>query len=224
MGAADNGDRQRGSAWAEIGVVSLTLAALGCAAAPAVLRVGGQAEFFQDKSNLAKHYRWLEIYRHPERVGHMPTEGGHKFLLAAWVDGVVDPTVENFDRYFSPGPARDEDAHYQELRKMVVRGERIWTDLRAVTPDDTHYAARAKSSIRGMQKGDEAWAANDNESRGGPGWAFRGGQVNVLWGNGVVGTLSMEQMQRDFQWPGVAEVFPTFGPDSPYPALKKLDR
>ena len=78
----------------------------------------------------------------------------------------------------------------------------------------------AKEHLGGMSKGDEAWAANDNES---PGWAFQGGTVNVLYGNGRVRPLSLQTMMEEFQWVGLEEVFKTWGQDSPHPALRKLD-
>lgn len=200
-----------------VGIIGLLAATF----LPDLLAGREQAYIAADAANLKQHYAWQEIYNNPTKVGHRPTEGGHKFLLDVWVKKVVEPTVENFDRFFTPGPTRDEDPHYIELRKQVDRGEKIWTDLRQLTPDDTHYAARAKEFIAGMSKGDEAWAANDNSS---PGWAFTGGTVNVLYGNGNVRPLSLQTMMEEFQWQGLEEVFKTWGPDSPHPALKKLDQ
>ena len=176
-----------------------------------------QANIAADCSNLSRHYQWLDVYRSPTKVGHMPTESGRKFLLDTWVRGVIDPTVENFDRFFTPG-IREVDPRWIELRKKIERGEKIWTDLGTLTSLDTHYAARAKQHIRGMIAPTEAWIANDNEA----GWAFQDGTVNILWGNGRVQQLSLAKIVEQFKWQG-PEVFKTWGPDSLHPALRKLE-
>jgi len=213
-------NRQAGFTLIELLIVVGIIGLLAATFLPDLLAGREQAYIAADSKNLEQHYQWLEIYKSPTKVGHMPTEGGHKFLLDGWTKRVIEPTVENFDRFFTPGPTRDEDPHYIELRKQVERGEKIWTDVRSLSPADTHYAARAKEHLGGMSKGDEAWAANDNES---PGWAFQGGTVNVLYGNGRCRPLSLQTMMEEFQWVGLEEVFKTWGQDSPHPALRKLD-
>jgi prepilin-type N-terminal cleavage/methylation domain-containing protein len=198
-----------------VGIIGLLAATF----LPDLLAGREQAYIAADAKNLSQQYQWLDIYRSPTKVGHAPSEGGHKFLLDLWVKKVIDHSVENFDRFFSPG-IREEDPEWIEKRAMVERGETIWPDLASVTSADTEYAARAKEFIPGMSKADEAWVANDNES---PGWAFKGGTVNILWGNGNVRPLSLQTMMDQYQWPGTDEVFKTWGPDSPHPALRKLD-
>jgi prepilin-type N-terminal cleavage/methylation domain-containing protein len=197
-----------------VGIIGLLAATF----LPDLLSAKETGNIAADDSNLRQHYQWLELYKSPQKVGHLPTEGGHKFLLDLWVKKVIDHSVENFDRFFTPG-LREEDPYYSDLRKKVARGDKIWPDLRGLTTNDTHYAARGKEFIKGMTAHDQAWVANDNEG----GWAFKGGTVNILWGNGSVRPLSLQTMMEEFQWPGTEEVFKTWGPDSPHPALRKLE-
>lgn len=210
--------RAAGFTLIELLIVVSIVGLLAAAFLPDLLAGRETANIAADSKNLQQHYQWLEIYKGPQKVGHLPTEGGHKFLLDGWVKQVIEHTPENLERFFTPG-LREEDPHYIELRKRVLNKEPIWTSLREVGPEDTHYAARAKEHIKGMSSGNEAWAANDNEG----GWAFPGGTVNVLYGNGSVRQLSLQSMMERFQWAGKEDVFKTWGKDSPDPDLQKLD-
>jgi prepilin-type N-terminal cleavage/methylation domain-containing protein len=202
----------------ELLIVVTIIGLLAAAFLPDLLSSRTVAYIAADSANMQQQYKWIELYSGRTKVGHMPTEGGHKFLLDLWVKKVIDPTEENFDRFFTPG-LREQDPHYIELRKKVQLREPIWTDLGSVTSLDTHYAARAKNDIMGMTKANEAWVANDNEFD----WAFNDGTINVLYGASVR-TLSLQMLMEQYQWPGLEEVFKTYGPDSPHPDLKKLDK
>jgi hypothetical protein len=99
-----------------------------------------------------------------------------------------------------------------------VKGENPWPTLDSVTSSDTHYAARGTAFLKGMAKANEAWIANDNEG----GWSFPDGRIHVLYSGGAVRTLSLQSLAEQFQWPGLEEVFPTWGAASPHPELSKL--
>ena len=196
-----------------IGIIGLLAAAF----LPDIIGSRLTANIAADSANLSKHYSWLTNYK--TRLKHYPTEGGHKFVLDTWVKGVVEHTPQNIQYYFTPG-IRESDPHYLELSKADA--DTIWPDLRSVTSMDTDYAGRAKEFLKGnIESGKEAWIANDNEN----GWAFADGSVNILFGDGSVRTLNFaEDLKEKYGWPNLETVMPTFGPDSPVPELKKLDR
>jgi prepilin-type N-terminal cleavage/methylation domain-containing protein len=203
----------------ELLIVVGIIGVLAAAFLPDLLAGKEVANIAADESNLKQHYMWLELYSGKTKVGHMPTEGGHKFLLDTWVRKVIEHTPENFDRFFSPG-RRENDPHYIELKEQVARGEPIWPDARSLTSLDTHYAGRAKEFLSSMTtSANEAWAANDNED----GWTFPGGTVNILYNGGAVRALSLQAMMDQFQWQGKEQVFKTWGKDSPHKDLQKLD-
>ncbi len=193
-----------------IGILSLLVVTF----APDLIAAWGQANTAADAKQLDKQYFWVTAYKN--KFGHYPEGGGHKFVLGAWVKGVVEHTPQNLDVYFTPG-VRDTDDYYINLKKQDP--ETIWKDLQSVTSLDTHYAGRGAQHKRDMLSGKEAWMANDNEG----GWAFKDGTINVLWGDGTVGQLLLERdLKEQFGWTLEQGPFPTFG-DSPHPALKKLE-
>ena len=173
-----------------------------------------------DQRNLGRQYEWLMTYKRMHG-GALPAEGGHRFVLAAWMAGVVEPTVENFDRYWTPGPARERDPVYEELRAKVVAGEPIWTTSSVVGSGDTHYAGRALAHLATAEvRAGEAWMANDNEGS----WRLRDGSVNVLFADSNVRAYDYSRLQAEF---GVGPLDPeapvvTFGASSPIGPCRRL--
>ncbi|MBK8097980.1 MAG: prepilin-type N-terminal cleavage/methylation domain-containing protein [Planctomycetes bacterium] len=209
--------RAAGFTLIELLIVITIIGLLAAALVPNILGTKAAANAFADSTNLTRQFEWLTHYK--RNVGHVPTEGGHKFLLDIWVKKVCEHSEESFDRFFTPG-AREEDPHYIELRKKVQNKENPWPDLNAVTSADTHYAGRSKDHLRGMESENEAWIANDNEG----GWCLQDGTINIIYGGKNIRSLSIQQLTERFQWVGLEEVFPTWGPQSPHPDLKKLDK
>ncbi len=174
-----------------------------------------------DRANLTQQAQWLDSYR--QRLGRMPMHGGHKFVLATWTSGIVRPTVENFERYWTPGPASANDPHYHELRLTVLRGEDPWPDITAAVSRDTGYAGRAEQHLVTIGRlHDQALMVNDNET----GWSLSDGTVNVLFDSGKVRTYSYPLLREIYGLGPFdpAVVVPTTGDESPIVPCRKLAR
>ena len=173
-----------------------------------------------DAMQLRTHGQWLEMHR-LKHNGSLPDEGGHRFVLATWISGVVPHTEEAFDKYFAPG-SRDNDPVYQQKREVVARGGNPWPDHKSVGPDDTHYAGRSRQHLRTASGAGEAWMADDNDGL----WTHRDGTVNLLLADGNVRTLSYQILAERFSLGPFDKNNPiqTWGPNSPIPECQKLDQ
>lgn len=196
-----------------IGILSLLVAAFYPAITDALLTANKAA----DSAQLLRHNQWLRAYA--QKNGHYPFASGHKFVLATWVDGEVEHTRANVDFFFNPA-LRKANAHYDELRRADP--DSIWRDLDGVTSADTDYAGRSMTPPSDLDSGREAWMADDNEN----GWAFRDGSIHVLYGDGRVTALTAADLKERFGWDRIdpERPFPSCGPESPCPDLRKLAR
>lgn len=174
------------------------------------------ANAFADAQNLRQHGRWLQLHR--DRFGGLPSEGGHRFVLAAWTAQLFEHTPEHLDRFFTPGTF---DPAWKEAKDTVLRGENPWPTLGHVDTESTHYCGRAAQHLATATGADQACMADDNEGV----WSLRCGTVNVLLGDGDVRTYSYRQLVEQF---GVGDLdrqspVPTWGPASPIPECRRLD-
>jgi len=201
----------------ELLIVISIIAALAAVLLPQVTGSRDAANSAADAAQLRTHATWHEFYRQRHN-GALPMEGGVRFVFATWK--VTDQTPEDLDKYFSPG-ARDNDAHYQNLRKQLLRGEKIWTDPSTLTADDTTYAGRDEREIKtAARTGNEALMANANHGM----WTLRDGTVNILLSSGQIRSLSYDLMQELY---GLGEKdvnnpVATYGQGSPIPECRKL--
>lgn len=199
-----------------IGILGLLAAAL----LPRLMEGQDAANAFGDQSNLTTHHTWMQVYKRKHNDS-LPMEGGHRFVLATWTSKIFDHTQENYDRYWTPGPARANDLSYHEGFKLVQRGEDPWPNLQSTGPDDTHYCGRARDHAKTRENSaDEAWMADDNEG----GWNLRDGTINVLFNGGVVRSYSYQMLQEQYGLGDFDRNKPveTFGPNSPIPQCQKL--
>lgn len=210
--------RSAGFTLIELLVVIGILGLLAAAILPAIVSSRETAMIYADKANLGWHYQTFLAYK--SQFKRWPKEGGHRFVLAPWVEGTVtDKTPENRDKYFSPH-LRENDQRYQELRDDEANT--IWKSFNDLSSSDTSYAGRAKKFLGvDLMSGNEPLMANDNEFAP----AFKNGTINMLVGDGNVRELNIEDLKKHGYPDDPKEDFVyEVGPNSAHPLLKKLDR
>jgi prepilin-type N-terminal cleavage/methylation domain-containing protein len=201
----------------ELLVVIAILGVLAAVLLPQIVGARETANIFADQKNLNWHYTNLQNFKIQKK--RWPKEGGHKFVLAPWVEGVVEKTPENLQRYFNPANW-ENDIRLQELREQETKD--LWKSFSDVTSADTTYAGRAKNHLSGanLESGNEAWIADDNEF----GRAFPNGSINVLVGDGNVRNLTVDDLKKyGYREDDEEFVYPV-GPESEHPLLKKLEK
>ena len=193
-----------------IGILSLLVVAF----APDIIGVGASADKAADQANLKWQYQ--QIYRYQIEKKRYPKGEGSQWLLGPWVDGFVERTEANFNRYWVPNAS---DPNKEDLQEVGM--DDIWKSIDEITSSDTHYAGRARI-VGNPKSGKAAWAANDNEAET-P--TFDDGSVNVLTGDSNVKNLQIDPDFLEYGWTleRVEEPFPV-GEDSEHPLLKQLRR
>ncbi len=127
---------------------------------------------------------------------HYRRQEGHKFVLAPWIEGIVEHTEVNRDRHFSA--AFGDDAHIIDLHSRPVDG---------ITSLDTHFAGRSLANRRRMMSGREVWMSTDNEG----GNTYLDGSVSLLRGDGSVKEVPRIPEQIKFGAPSDPDVEYTTG-------------
>ncbi|MHC4078196.1 MAG: type II secretion system protein [Planctomycetota bacterium] len=203
---------QRGFTLIELLVVMTIIALLATALLAGIPLVLDMSNKTADSQNLKWHYMALRAYK--QKFGHYPTQDGHKFVLAPWVEGVVSRTYANRDRYFSP--TQSQDPRWIELQEQEP--DEIWRSFDAVTSEDTSYAGRARQHNRTVGDKNQAMVASDNEH----GNHYEDGTILVLLSDGDVRSLLRERELKK-TWPeGQDDFHYKVGAESPHPMLRKL--
>jgi prepilin-type N-terminal cleavage/methylation domain-containing protein len=189
-----------------IGILSLLMAVL----LPRIIGARQDAQVFADKANLGWHFQNIQSFKN--RKQKLPEQGGHKFVLAPWVKGVCERTVENRDRYFTP-ETHQENPRWLELSEEDPKN--IWRSYEELQSDDTDYAGRDEKHYKTMGNGDEALIAN----------VLPTGDVNILFASGAVRTIYVAELLEKYgQGQDEAEFMVEVGPNSVVPELQKLAR
>ncbi len=198
----------------ELLVVITILGILAATLLPDVLSAGNTANVAADGFNLRQHHKWQFDYYKNKKMSN-PPRGGHAFVLAPWVKGIITKSEENRDRFFTPG--QEQDPNWQDLKAEDVN--QIWRSFDEIDSTDTHYAGRARKHFRGMWDGEEALMANDNEEVP----AFADGTINVLMASGAVRPLLRgEDLAEWWDEDDPGYIFPV-GQESPIEMLQKLE-
>jgi hypothetical protein len=189
------------------GLVILGLAATFLV--PNIVEKLGAAEAELCRGNLERCYEAQIRYR--AKWDRWPQESGVAFLAAPFAAGAVEPTHENALALTCPGVARE----------ILTIGElpwpEWWTDLERIDGSWSAYAGRnmERFPLHGLSAS-EPVAACDND-----GGRNHLDATHVLYADGSIRTLSLEQLKREGILNGDETVL-TVGPDSPIEDLRKL--
>jgi prepilin-type N-terminal cleavage/methylation domain-containing protein len=210
--------REKGFTLIEMLVVITIIGLLAVFLLPNVLGARESANQAADKKNLSEIYTFLQLYR--DKKGHPPSHGGHRMLLAPWVEHIIDRTELNRDRYFTGGKAGDDSYYRDEVKPRPLR--ELWNRFEDLSSSDTHYAGLAKTHSRAFSKPGTPLAATDNEGI----TIWNDGTIHVLMSDATVKSLLKSDLIEQGLWPAddpADFIFPV-GPESPHELLKMLEK
>lgn len=167
------------------------------------------AEVTGCRKNLVEIYKGLMAYR--SKNGEMPRARGVRFLAAPVLEGVWMQSQASSNRLTCPA------VPLEDLGTPAPRWDRWWVSPEAVDGSYSSYAGRDMVSFPSEELGPkDVLVACDNAH--GPNHLDL---TNVLLGDGVVRSLSLQQLIDEGVLPKGTKSIPV-GPDSPVESLRKL--
>jgi len=161
------------------------------------------------RKNLQHIYTDLLFYKIAK--GHLPRESGVRFFAAPIAEGVVPYDRERAERLTCPSIDLDL------LTIGSLPWDEWWRDLSVINGTYSSYAGR--DTVRfPLEKlsGTQPLVACD-----GDGYTHHGGVIHVLYGNGAVQSITLDDLIRSGEVPpNVTSI--EIGPGSPHKDLRKL--
>jgi prepilin-type N-terminal cleavage/methylation domain-containing protein len=207
--------RAAGFTLIELLVVIAILGLLIASFAPDIFGSRLRARIAADQQNLRWHYQQFTLYE--QKYKKLPSKTGHKFVLAPWVEGVVQRTEQNMDRYWTP---ETNDPRKDELKSQEP--EQIWRSFDELSSEDTNYAGPGATVVRQLRLGNGKLPLMADDNEFGPAW--EDWTINVLLGDGNVKELTILDLQEyGFDSDAEGANFEV-GPESAHPLLQQLER
>jgi len=175
---------------------------------PTVLEGGKTTEC---SINLGHIYTDLVEYKLAK--GHLPRESGVRFFAAPIAEGVVPYDREGAERLTCPSIDLDL------LTIGSLPWDEWWRDLSVI--DGTYSSYAGRDTVRfPLEKlsGTQPLVACD-----GDGYTHHGGVIHVLYGNGAVRAMTLDDLIRSGEVPSNVTSI-EIGPGSPHEDLRKLTR